>query len=126
MTIYDQVEKLLDSQSDRPKWADEILYELKEIKTILKEIRKTRAKPYRDKAYFDFVDMLRKKMRADIANEKYPEIDYHGRKLGINFKGWIYDKETTKSLPAHEAFEVYRYLYARRDNLDKFVTNMIQ
>jgi len=125
MTIYDQVEKLLGTQSDRPGWADEILYELKEIKTLLKESSKAKSKSYRDKAYFDFVNMLRKKMRADIINGNYPEIDYHGRKLGINFKGWIYDKETTKSLPAQEAFEVYRYLYTRQDNIDKFVTNMV-
>ena len=118
MTIYDQVEKLLSSEDDRPKWADEILYELREIKSVLKNRNQ---KEPRDKAYFKFVNELRKKMRASIAVDNYPEIYYNNRVLGINFKGWIYDKENTKVLPAQEAFEVYKFLYNQRNNIDKFI-----
>ncbi len=121
MNIYEQVEQLLTSQTDRPAWADEILFELKEIKRLLQERKPKSRYPKKDKAYFAFVNKLREKLRADIQNERYPEIDFHGQSLGINFKGWIYDKKTTEELPAHKAFEVYRFLYDHEDELEKYL-----
>ena len=118
MTIYDQVEKLLNTSAERPNWVDEILYELREIKTVLKN--NNRKQP-RDKAYFEFVNNLRQKMRASIVDGIYPEIYYQDKVFGINFKGWIYDKESTKVLPALKAFEVYRFLYNQQENIDKFL-----
>ncbi len=119
MTVYDQMEKLLSESDTRPSWADEILFELREIKHILKENRHPRHKNNRD--YFRFVDRLRQEMRADIANDIYPEILYKGRTLGINLKGFIYDKTTAEDLPAHEAFEVYRFLYDNREQLEEYL-----
>jgi hypothetical protein len=119
MTVYDKVEQLLATESDRPKWADEILLELAEIKSLLQKNRYN--KPKKDKDYFDFVHAFRDKMRADIASGNYPEITYKGRILGINFKGWIYDKGSNKSLPAYEAFEVYRFLYEHRNEIEKYL-----
>jgi len=51
-------------------------------------------------------------------NDRYPQINYHDRELGINFKGWIYDKATTRELPAHEAF----FQDDHRDHLEKYLT----
>ncbi len=121
MTIYEQIDKMLSQDSDRPKWVDEILFELKEIKYILKNSSKTIRKPQKDKAYFEFVNVLREKMRASITDGKYPEIYYQKRTLGINFKGWIYDKETSDVLPSYKAFEVYKFLYNQKENIDKFL-----
>jgi len=119
MTISEQVEKLLTSDSDRPAWADEILYELREIKNLLQNHTKP-IKARKDKAYFTFVNSLRDRMRKEIANDNYPTIAYHDKELGINLKGWIYDKKTSKSLPAYEAFAVYRFLFEHKEDIDKY------
>ncbi len=121
MNIYDQVEKLLNQNDEKPDWVCEILFELREIKKLLQKTNTPYQKTKKDDKYFAFVNKLREKLRADIINEKYPEIYYNNKTLGINFKGWIYDKSTTKELPAQEAFEVYRFLYENRDNLDKYL-----
>lgn len=124
MNVYEKVEKLLNEQDDRPSWADEILFELKEIKHLLKELKSSRPKRREDKdrsAYFAFVKSLRKQMRADIINDIFPQVNYLDKELGINFKGHLYDKSTNKELPAHEAFAVYRFLYENRKNLDKYI-----
>ena len=124
MNVYDQVEKLLKSDRDQPQWADAILFELREIKRLLEQMQNPQrpGKGYKSKAaYFAFVNRLRKELRADIVNDRFPEIDYNGRQLGINFKGHIYDKATTEELPAHEAFAVYRFLYDNRENLEKYL-----
>lgn len=122
MTIYDQVQNLLHTDEEIPLWAKEIQKELSEIKELLQQSHHHLGKKsHHDRDYFRFVERLREQMRADIADERYPEIDYFGQKLGINFKGWIYNKESTKALPAHEAFKVYRFLYKHKENLDKYI-----
>ncbi len=118
--IYEQIDKMLNTDESRPAWADEILRELKEIKTLLNQHKPK--KPKRDREYFKFVDMLRERMRADIELGNYPEIYYQGKTLGINFKGHIYDKSDTKTLPSHEAFRIYRFLYENKDILENYVS----
>lgn len=124
MNVYDQVEKLLQDNKSYPQWADEMLHELRQIRKLLEKMQQPKNAKYdKDRyAYFAFVNKLRKRLRADIANDRYPQIDYQGRELGVNLKGWIYDKATTRELPAHEAFEVYRFLYDHRENLEKYLT----
>jgi len=123
MNVYEQVEKLLHETPERPEWADAMLFELREIKRLLEQMQTSRPAAHsKGKAdYFRFVNRLRKELRADILNDIYPEIRYDGRELGINFKGYIYDKATTKELPAHEAFAVYRFLYDNRDRLEEYL-----
>ena len=117
MTVYEQVEKMLNESEKRPEWVDEMLFELREIKRLLQE---SRQKHKRNKDFFRFINRLREKMRADIANDIYPEIHFKSRILGINFKGYIYDKYTTKELTAQEAYEVYRFLYDNQERLDDY------
>jgi hypothetical protein len=118
--IYKDIEKLLNPENDRPIWVDEILYELREIKSILTKSQTTTKKI--DKAdYYEFVKNLRDELKADIANDIYPEILYKGRKYGINFKGFIYDKEDSMDISTNEAFEIYNFLYKNRENLDRYI-----
>ena len=119
MTVYDQVEQMLSQSEKRPEWVDEILFELREIKRLLKENRRHGYK--HDKAYYRFVNRIREELRADLTRDIYPEIRYKGRILGINLKGYIYDKTTAKDLPAHEAFAVYRFLYDNRERLEEYL-----
>jgi|GEM_PF-1859770 len=125
MNVLDQVEKLIDDQRQNPQWADAILFELREIKRLLQNMQPTSPTPQKtttDKhAYFAFVNRLRKELRADIVNDIYPEINYQGKTLGVNFKGHLYDKATTEELPAHEAFSVYRFLYDNKEKLDMYL-----
>ena len=120
--ILSQVEKLLAEDTTRPEWVDEILFELREIKKLLQTQRESvQSRNDRKKAFFAFINMLRKRMRADIIEGSYPEIYYRGRTLGVNLKGYIYDKHTTADLSAQEAYEVYRFLYDNRSNLEKYI-----
>lgn len=119
MTVYDQVEKMLNQSEKRPQWADEMLFELREIKRLLQQNRHKGKK--HDKEYYRFVNRIRDELRADLARDIYPEIRYKGRMLGIDLKGYIYDKITTKNLPSHEAFAVYRFLYDNRERLDEYL-----
>lgn len=118
--IFEKIDKMIHTEDERPAWADEILHELKEIKTLLQQHKQPKRRD--DKAYFKFVDMLRDRMRADIAKGNYPEIYYQGRTLGINFKGHIYNKADTLTLPSREAFKIYRFLYENRDKLENYVS----
>lgn len=119
MTVYDQVENMLSQSEKRPQWADEMLFELREIKRLLQQNRHKRQK--HDKEYYRFVNRIRDELRADLARDIYPEIRYKGRILGIDLKGYIYDKNTAKGLSAHEAFAVYRFLYDNRERLDEYL-----
>ncbi len=119
--IYEQVEKLLNEQDNHPKWVDEMLFELREIKKLLQNTNKSKIEAQNKTGYFTFVNKLRKEMRADIISGIYPEVHYQDKILGVNFKGHLYDKATTEELPALEAFAVYRFLYENRSKLDKYL-----
>lgn len=118
MTVYEQIEDMLNKSEKRPEWVDEILFELREIKRLLQE---GKHKQKKNREFFRFINRLREQMRADIANDIYPEIHFKDRILGINFKGYIYDKYTTKELTAQEAYEVYRFLYDNQERLDEYL-----
>lgn len=120
MNVFDQIDKIFATQDpSRPEWVDEILHELKEIKD---EIKKQQAAPayssrytsYNDD-YFTFIKELRRKMRADIANNIYPDIMYEGKRYGIDFNGLLYDKEISTIIKTEEAKKIYRYLYAHKN-----------
>ena len=66
---------------------------------------------YNSEGYFEFVTKLRGKMRANVEKNYYPSIKIDGMKLGIDFKGLLYDRKTHRTLPRALAFEVYHKLY---------------
>jgi len=110
MSIYKQIDSIFSSDSaEKPAWADEILNELQEIKKLLKEQKESTNKV--DTDYYNFVKEFRNIMKADITNNIYPTFHYQGKKLGVDFKGLLYDKQTQKYLSKTEAFQVYRYAY---------------
>jgi len=116
MNIYDKIDAIFsDDIQEKPLWADELLSELREIKTLLKEQKKEIKKI--DKNYYEFVKNFRQKMKADIANNIYPTFHYNDREFGVDFKGLLYDKQTQRTLPKNEAFEVYEYAYNHRENI---------
>lgn len=116
MNVYNKIDAIFSGESeDKPAWANEILSELKEIKTLLKEQKTTINKI--DKNYYEFIKSFRRSMRADVANNIYPTFNYNGRRLGVDFKGLLYDKETKRTIPKHEAFEAYRYAYEHKESL---------
>lgn len=113
MNIYDKIDSIFSGEAEeKPNWASDILNELKEIKTLLKE-QKTQITKI-DNNFYDFVKKFRISMRADIVNNVYPTFTYMGRDLGVDFKGLLYDKKTSKILPKNEAFKIYRYAYEHK------------
>ena len=114
MNIYNKIDTIFSGEcEDKPAWANEILNELKEIKTLLKEQKQTVNRI--DRNYYDFVKKFRESMKADVANNVYPTFYYKGKKLGVDFKGLLYDKATKKNISRDEAFEAYRYAYEYKD-----------
>lgn len=110
MTIQEKIEKIFAGESDnRPEWASELLTELKDIKSMLQETKQE--KKVHDYSFYDFVNDFRKSMMPNVQNNIYPEVEYDGRKIGVNYRGLLYYKGDLSLLPKNEAFKVYRYLY---------------
>ena len=115
MNLYEQLQKLIDAENSKDT-LKEILKELREIKKLL--IEQNRSDP---KAYYNFINNIRKEFKTYIDKNIFPEIIYKDRPLVLNHKGHIYDKKSNLELPANEAFKVFRYLYKNKDNLDKLI-----
>lgn len=122
-SVYEKVEKLYEKKSDplEPTWVKELKVELKEIKMLLKDMQNPRRNKRKNQDYFNFVNELRKRLKANTNAEVYPELEYKGKRIGANFKGLLYDKATTKTLPAQEAFALYEYFYEKKEQIDSFV-----
>ncbi|MEA3227613.1 MAG: hypothetical protein U9P38_00920 [Campylobacterota bacterium] len=120
MNIYEQIDVMFSGEAeDKPKWADEILSELKEIKQLLKEQRDSKTYTSSNKSnqdFFSFLKEFRVSMRADTIKDIYPTFLYNDRKLGVDFKGLLYDKSTLKILSKDEAYIVYRYAYNQKSH----------
>ncbi|WP_151899671.1 hypothetical protein [Sulfurimonas hydrogeniphila] len=120
MNIYEQIDTIFSGESEEiPKWAEQILIELKEIKSMLKEqktVYKQQIHKSSNKEFYDFIDRFRKKMKADVVNKIYPTFEYNGKNIGIDFKGLLYDKKDLKLLSRSEAYMVYKYAYNMEKN----------
>jgi len=117
MTVYEQIDAIFSGEAqDKPQWANEILSELKEIKNLLKEETKipSKEKKLYDSEYYNFVKEFRQKMKASTKDKIYPTFNYQGKKLGIDFKGLLYDKSTSKIIPKKEAFKIYKFAYEQQ------------
>ncbi len=117
-SIYNQIDNIFDnSQNSGDKiLLDDILNQLKEIKELLK----TNNKPITPKEsisedFYQFIKDFRKSLKADINKDIYPEVEYKGRKFGVNNRGLLYDKDTTRFISKQEAFKIYRYFYKNRE-----------
>ena len=123
-SVYEKIDKIYSKESkggSEPSWVEEFRAELKEIKSLLKDLQNPRRNRRKNQDYFNFVKELRRRLKADVESGVYPEVVYKGRRIGANNKGFLYDKATTKSLPANEAFALYEYFYAKKEEIDEFV-----
>ena len=120
--VYEKIEKLYKKEDvTEPTWVKELKQDVKEIKLLLKNMQNPKRAKRKSKDYFTFVNILRERLKADTIKEVYPEVHYKGRRIGVNIKGHLYDKATTKSLPSQEAFALYEYFYAKKEKIDSFV-----
>jgi len=117
MNVYEQIDRVFsDSETAVPVWAREMLEHLRFIRNILEHSgidRMSRSSYCNDSDFYEFVRKFRIIMRADISKERYPTLKYHGRELGVDFNGYLYDKGTGGILSTKEAFKIYRDLYER-------------
>ncbi len=114
MNLYDKIDKLYkeNTKIENIKNTDhslEILKELKEIKELLKSNNKITTNI--DNSMRNFVANFRDKLKPNTQKNIYPEVEYFGRVLGVNYRGLLYDKSTSSLITTAEAFEVYKYFY---------------
>lgn len=111
--IYEEIEKIFTEKPIEENFAQEILNELKEIKSLLKNKQQpvNIAQPNKKRGMYQFVKDLRISLKADTINNIYPEIDYHGTMLGVNFKGLLYEKKDLRVLSKYEALKAYEYFF---------------
>jgi len=119
MNLYDKIEALYQNNGNKSTLPTsdilrEMLNELKEIKTLLSSNYQKTSKI--DISLKEFVAEFRKNLQPNINTNHYPEVEYKGRVLGVNFKGLLYDKDTLNLITTQEAFEVYRYFYNKHLN----------
>jgi len=121
--VYDKIEKMYEPNRDEePSWVNELRLELKEIKALLQGQKKLYVKKKKkSQAYFDFVKLFRERLMADTEKGVYPEVHYQGKRIGVNIKGFLYDKASTKSLKAYEAFALYEHFYAIKEQINSFI-----
>jgi len=125
MNIYDKIENMFKDELDlsNQEALKMILNELSEIKQILKFSPKQYKNEYKKtlpKEYFEFVRQFRLDMKEDRINGIFPEIEFEGLRLGINDRGFLYNKDTGKILPRYKAFEIYEKLYYQYTIRKKF------
>ncbi len=119
--LKEKIENLVSNQEDTTNdLLLQILQELKKVNINLKRLNKT-TNNRKGRDYYNFVNKLRKDLKADIDKNIYPEIRYNNRKIGVTLNGYLYDKTTNENLKAYEAYEIYEYLYKNRDKLGEFI-----
>ena len=115
MNIYEKIENFVKEENERPSWVDEILYELREIKRLIKNSNEQKQK------YYKFVDHLKKTFKEALQKGNSIEIEFYGGIYSINLKGYIYDVVTKKEVDAQKAFEIFHFLYYNKKNLSRYI-----
>ena len=117
--IFEKIDTLFSGENDdKPVWAVDILNELKSIRVLLEQNNTKTLNSVNDKnEYYEFIKQFRVSMRADVNNDTFPYIIYSNKKLGINFKGYLYDIDKSIPLSNKEAFEVYKYAYKNKPRI---------
>jgi len=114
MNIYKELDNFLkEEENSCEELLKEVLKEIQELKNLLQKEN--------TKEYYTFVNRLKKEFERDFKQRIFPTIFYENQRYGINEKGFIYNKDNSKIIPAYKAFEIYKFLYRNRKNLSKFI-----
>ena len=114
MNIYEKVEKFINSSQNRPIWVDEILFELREIKRLLKEEKNK-------KEFYTFVSKLKQRFKDSLVEGREIKISFKQRYYKVDMKGFICEIKSSETLDKKKAFEIFRFLYENKENLDKYI-----
>jgi len=113
MNVYEQIETIFSGDAEKkPEWANEILKELADIKTLLvkKELPHQRVNNlYSNDDYYDFI----KQFRISLTDKIF---EYKGRNFSVNKRGLLYDTKTLKIVSKSEAFKIYKYAYEQKES----------
>jgi len=111
--IFKQIDSIFyEDPNHPPQWAMELLLEIREVKSLLlQQKQQSTPKQTISKEFYQFIKDFRKSMQPSPQNDFYPTYTYKGKKLGIDFKGLLYDKATTNYISRAEAYEVYEFAY---------------
>ncbi len=119
MSVYTQIESIFSGESEaKPEWANEILKELMEIKSLLRDNKEPLLKRVHhsyttqlDDDYYDFIKGFRISLMTNTKNGSNTSFEYKGKKFSVNRRGLLYDIENLKIVSKSEAFKVYKYAY---------------
>ena len=73
--------------------------------------------PIINRNFYAFIKEFRISMRADTLKGIYPTYICDNRRLGVDFQGLLYDKESSKILSKDEAYIVYKHAYNNQNNV---------
>jgi len=125
--LYDQIARLFgDERCTRPEWVDEVLDGLQHLQDALERTKTSRSGQHagHDTAFYAFVQAFRKRLQPDTQANAYPTYYYQTKRLGIDKRGLLYDKDTLRTLSTPEAYAVYRFAYnAERDHPESPVSS---
>jgi len=121
--IFLKIDKIFEGDEDiPPRWAKELLCEIREIKKLLKnekvEIPTLKAKQ-NGSDINSFIRGFRKMLKKD---EKF---NYQARELSFNTKGLLYDINTKAELSSSEAYLAYGYIFKNNIKIEKIDFNEI-
>lgn len=98
MNLYEEIDKLFDDSEDK-------------VDKVLKKIEEFEKKTKKQEEFKQFKKNFIIKYKEDPKNGFFPEFDYKGRVLGINYKGYLYYKDSGKILDKFEASRVFEFLF---------------
>lgn len=111
MSILNDIEKIFsqeDPHTTRPIWVDELLQELRDIKSLLS----TKPSTENRQEYFEYIKTFKELMRSNDGGIKMFSIDQHRYYFDKNL---LCDFETGRFVSREKAFYIYKKIYANRD-----------
>jgi len=97
VNIYEEIDKLFEEDDKLDK--------------ILKKLDEEAKERKREKEFLTFKKTFISRYKENPKDGFFPEFDYKGRTLGINYKGFLYYKDNKKILSPSKAQKVFEYLF---------------
>ena len=105
------------TQDEIPLWAEDILRELHAVKKLLAQQQQNKQD---DRGLYDFINVFREVMQANVQEGHYPEVELDGERIGVSFKKLLYNKSSGEVYERSKAFELYKALYRQHQSVKLF------
>ena len=112
--MFDEIDAIFEddiTSNTPPKWAKELLNEIKEVKEMLNKTYTVTKTIQTD--LNDFIDEFKYYLKSKISNNIYPVARYKGQEVSINQNNKLFDIHTNVELTTIEAFNAYRTFHKK-------------